>query len=202
MDVAASGDFGISTGPWEMQEFRPNSISLGTGYFLTVWKKNPNGIWKVILDDGSSTPPVLGKAHLFSFPEGADKPVANVKLFDQEKVLAELKEVERQMLSAWKANPVSSTYSSFLSRTSRIQLEGRLPSVNRDSINIWLSERDKTLTWNIAGGGAASSGDLGFTYGYMYLKGITEKPSGHYVRIWKKQPGGKWAITIEMMSMN
>ena len=67
MDIAGSGDFGISTGPWESQEYRPNTEPLSTGYFLTVWKKDSNGTWKVILDAGSSTPPKTSMPHSFSY---------------------------------------------------------------------------------------------------------------------------------------
>ena len=75
MDIAASRDFGISTGPWEAQEFRPNTKPLSTGYFLTVWKKQSDGVWKVILDAGSDTPPVKDTPHKFVFPAGADKDI-------------------------------------------------------------------------------------------------------------------------------
>lgn len=39
--LSAERNFGISTGPWEAQEYRPNTKPLVTGYFITVWKNNP-----------------------------------------------------------------------------------------------------------------------------------------------------------------
>src|SRR5664279_2559845 len=56
MDISKSLDFGISTGPWEVQEYRPYTAALATGYFLTVWKKQSDNKWKVILDAGSESP--------------------------------------------------------------------------------------------------------------------------------------------------
>ena len=44
MDISASRDFGISTGPWEVQEYRPNTLPLNTGYYLTVWKRQVDGV--------------------------------------------------------------------------------------------------------------------------------------------------------------
>ena len=40
-----------------------------------------------------------------------------------------------------------------------------------------------------AGAGAASSGDMGYTYGLLDIPGNHEATKGHYVRIWKKRAG-------------
>lgn len=198
MDIAVSRDFGISTGPWEMQEYRPNTSAIYTGYFLTVWKKQNNGVWQVILDAGSGTPTPVGNVHSFSFPGGADKHVTYTKITAS--VKNELPDIENQMLKAWKNNPSLSTYTSFLASNARMQNAGHLPTINRDTINKFVSKFDKKLTWTIAGSGIANSGDLGFTYGYIFTNGVQDKLSGHYVRIWKKQPDGKWAIALEMLT--
>jgi hypothetical protein len=50
MDISISRAFGISTGPWEAQEYRPNTAPIATGYFLTVWKKQPGADWKIVIE--------------------------------------------------------------------------------------------------------------------------------------------------------
>lgn len=202
MDIAASRDFGVSTGPWEAQEYRPNTARIGTGYFLTVWKKNSSGTWQVILDAGSSTPPPTVTDHKISFPAGADKPVKNAKVLNVKSVCDELKEREKQMLTSWKTNPVPATYASFLAQGSRIQYNLKLPTTNKDTINVMLARVKKTLTWKSEGSEAATSGDMGFTYGYFETLEARVKEEGHYVRIWKKTEEGKWEIHIEMMSVD
>lgn len=202
MDISLSRDFGISTGPWEMQDYRPGTDPISTGYFITVWKKQPYGVWKVILDAGSQTPPPIANQHRISFPSGADKPVANVININPSKVSDELLEREKQILDIWTNNPVASTYASFLAADARIQIGGELPKVKRDTINLWLSKLNKNLTWTTIGCGAASSADLGFTYGNFKIKSVSGSSEGHYVRIWKKQPDGKWLITIEMTDID
>jgi len=199
MDISRSRDFGISTGPWEMQDYHPNTQPISTGYFLTVWKKQPDGVWKVILDAGSETPPPVANQHKISFPAGADKPVVNTLSINPSKASDELLEREKQILSIWTNNPVASTYASFLAADARVQIGGELPKIKRDSINIWLSKLDKNLIWRTKGCSAASSADLAFTYGNFEIHGVSGSSYGHYVRIWKKQPNGKWLITIEMM---
>jgi ketosteroid isomerase-like protein len=202
MDIAASRDFGISTGPWEVQEYRPNTAPLYTGYFLTVWQKQPGGIWKVILDGGSVTPPLKSYLHSFTFPEGADKPFPGPPVVKVEVSCKELSDMESQIQKKWDGNPGPSAYSAFLVPGARIQFSGHLPTTDKDTINVLLSGLDKTMTWQNAGSGSATSGDMGFTYGILKLRNHQEKNAGHYVRIWKKLPAAEWKIMLEMINID
>lgn len=202
MDISGSRDFGISTGPWEVQEYRPNTPALATGYFLTVWKKQANGEWKVILDGGSETPAAKNSQHKISFPAGADKPVRNPPVINSGYSSKELSEWDNQILSIWKKSPLPSTYISFLEPNARLQMKGHLPTTNTDTINSLITRLDKTLIWESTGSGAASSGDLGYTYGLLRIQGTPNRTKGHYVRIWKKLPGDNWKIELEMMNFD
>jgi ketosteroid isomerase-like protein len=202
MDIAESGDFGISTGPWEAQEYRPNTPVQSTGYFLTVWKKEATGTWKVILDAGSETPVKAKPDHVVDFPGGADKSVAKPIVVSVEKSVREILDTEKSFLMEWKKNPDVPVYLGFLEPMARMQLNGHLPATSRDSISVFIRQRDKNLNWNSMGAGAASSGDMGFTYGMLEKQGNPTTIKGHYVRIWKKHPGTKWKIALEMISLN
>lgn len=192
MDIAESRDFGISTGPWEVQEYRPNTLPLATGYFLTVWKKQTDGEWKVILDGGSETPVADGPKHTFAFPAGADKPVIDPPVINTGQAVHELLEREKSLKTEWRKN---------LAPGMRMQLNGHLPSTNPDTINAWINKIDKSTRSKASGGGAASSGDMGFTYGVLNAEG-TDAVKGHFVRIWKKKPGDDWKIALEMLNLN
>jgi ketosteroid isomerase-like protein len=202
MDISDSRDFGISTGPWEAQEYRPNTAPVATGYFLTVWKKQSDGVWKVILDGGSTTPVLKGSRHNFSFPAGADKTLPEPPMINVALSCKELVDRENQILSDWKKSSLSFTYASFLAPDARMQLNGHVPSTNSDTINLWIAHLDKKLTWKSVGSGAATSGDLGFTYGLLEITGNPEVTKGHYVRIWRKHSGTDWKIVLEMMNLN
>jgi ketosteroid isomerase-like protein len=202
MDISGSRDFGISTGPWEAQEYRPNTQPLARGYFLTVWKKQKDGTWKVILDGGSDTPAPEGPAHAFSFPAGADKAVVNPPNMNPDSLSDELLKRENKIINLWQKNPVTSVYLSFLGPNARMQVNGHLPTTNRDTVSTWISSLDKTLLRRSSGCEVASSGDLGFTYGVFENSASPNVTKGHYVRIWRKQPDSKWLIVLEMMNMH
>jgi len=202
MDMSASRDFGISTGPWEVQEYRPNTHPLNTGYFLTVWKRQADGVWKVILDGGSTTPAQKNPQHIFIFPPGADKVVINPPVINVEILRKELFERENQFLMEWGKNPTPSVYASFLSSGERMQLNGHLPTINADTSNVLISSLNKSIIWKTEGSGAATSGDMGFTYGLLEVPRNSVKVSGHYVRIWKKEAGANWKIALEMLNID
>jgi hypothetical protein len=48
--IACDGSLAVNSGPW----LRSGGASSGT--FTTVWKRQPNGSWKWLLDQGHSTP--------------------------------------------------------------------------------------------------------------------------------------------------
>jgi ketosteroid isomerase-like protein len=202
MDISASSDFGISTGPWEVQEYRPNTAPLATGYFLTVWKKQAGAGWKVILDGGSETPALKNPKHRISYPVGVDKAVKNPPVINAGLLSKEISDREKQILAIWNKSPLPSTYISFLEPNARLQMKGHLPTTDTDTIKALITGLDKTLIWETTGSGAASSGDLGFTYGLLRIDGTPGVTKGHYVRIWKKLSGDNWKIELEMMNFD
>jgi ketosteroid isomerase-like protein len=200
MDIDPGLDFGYSTGPWERQEYRPNTDPLATGYFLTVWEKSPEGLWQVILDAGASTPVMRSKKHDFSFPPGADKLLKNSKKVDNEPVCKALVARDLEFLRQLKGSSGKSAFDSFVAPGARILKNGHLPTTNPDTLKIWVSEVSKTLNRTPAGSGASHSGDMGFTYGVLKTKDSREEIKGHYVSIWKKQPDGQFRIVMEMLN--
>src|SRR5215203_1109459 len=52
--IAASGDLGFTTGPWEAKSDIKDEKPAGYGHFMTVWKKQPDGSWKFVVDLGIS----------------------------------------------------------------------------------------------------------------------------------------------------
>jgi ketosteroid isomerase-like protein len=55
-DVSASGDLGYTSGSYEMT----GNGARDNGKYLTIWRKQPEGTWKVIEDIGNSNLPPPG----------------------------------------------------------------------------------------------------------------------------------------------
>jgi ketosteroid isomerase-like protein len=51
-DIAASGDLGWTTGTWEVRS-SPDAAPSGRGLYVSIWRKQPDGSWKVVMDLGN-----------------------------------------------------------------------------------------------------------------------------------------------------
>jgi len=63
-EVAAAGDLGYTIGRWERTHRVKDSTATTRGSYVTVWRKQADGSWKVVLDIGNSDPapaPPVGK---------------------------------------------------------------------------------------------------------------------------------------------
>jgi len=56
-DVAKSGEIGYTLGRWDFVMKDSAGIkNTGYGYYISVWKKQPDGSWKWVFDSGISGP--------------------------------------------------------------------------------------------------------------------------------------------------
>ncbi len=55
-EVSASGDLGYTIGRWELGP-RAGGEPLARGSYVTIWRKQADGSWRVVLDVGNNDPP-------------------------------------------------------------------------------------------------------------------------------------------------
>ena len=61
-DIAASGDLGYTYGTYESKSPGADGKPVvRTGMYVTIWKKQPDGSWKVVVDLGSANPRPVSK---------------------------------------------------------------------------------------------------------------------------------------------
>jgi ketosteroid isomerase-like protein len=56
-EVSASGDLGYTIGRWERSWRGKDSTATLRGTYVTIWRKQGDGTWKVVLDVGNADPP-------------------------------------------------------------------------------------------------------------------------------------------------
>ena len=59
--IARSADFGYDTGPAKWRANKKEEKFTGHGQFISIWKKQKDGSWKVALDCGIENPEPTGK---------------------------------------------------------------------------------------------------------------------------------------------
>lgn len=55
-DIAASGDLGWTTGTYVSESPGPDGeVRTGQGRYVSIWRRQPDGSWKVVMDLGNPT---------------------------------------------------------------------------------------------------------------------------------------------------
>jgi len=198
-DIAVAGDLGWNTGPTVFEDTGPEKKPTRHGMFFSVWKKQRDGGWKVVLDLGGDTPaPVspLNAPFQTSYRASSKQPAASVNV---EQEIAGLLEAERELLAAAEAGSVGQAYQSRLSDDARVHRLNVMPVVGKDALRGWLAQQTMALNGEPIKADVARSGDLGYAYGEYELGGA--KPEkGYYARVWKRDGQGEWRIVMDVVT--
>jgi len=63
VEIAASGDLGYTYGRYESRKKGPGGeVVTRKGCYVTIWRKEKDGAWRVVLDIGSPDPPPTAEA--------------------------------------------------------------------------------------------------------------------------------------------
>ncbi len=195
-DISEAGDLGWDTGPLVFQG--RNGAPDRHGMFFSVWKRQPDGSFKVVLDVGSDTPSAVVPL---------DEPVhvsrqASPRVTGDEDVpamTASLLAVERAFFETAATESLGRAYGSRLDDEARVHRPGVMPVVGRPDLDGWAN----TLTGKYRGEPLAAdvseSGDLGYVYGNYEQDGAAPE-SGYYVRVWRRNGQGDWRIVMDTVS--
>jgi ketosteroid isomerase-like protein len=174
------------------------------GHFVSVWKKQPDGAWRVALDAGTENPPPPGAAASGSVVEHGKSAGGGAQV-DVEAARGELLAADRAFAAASLAKGTRAAYLAYLADDARILRDGLLPIAGRAAIRkaFSSSQRPELLVWEPMRADVARSGDLGYTYGSSGVKadgpkGVISHP-GFYVRIWEKQRGAGWKVALDLL---
>lgn len=210
-DVARSGEMGYTTGPWEFREKSMADNPVAYGYFVSVWKKQADGSWKVALDIGTDNPAPTSPAPPARSPADASKPAKNGGAkTDAGGERAALLELDREFDKASTAQGFHDAFRAYAAEDVRLHRQNSFPAVGKAASLSALSAARGALNWQPLNAGVSRSGDLGYTYGSYELKGdasagaaaatATNAASGHYLRIWKRQADGSWKVVLDLLN--
>ena len=196
--MAASGDMGFTTGPWEAKADIKDEKPRGYGHFVTVWKKQSDGSWKFVVDLGISHPESGGPQTLWQ-PAEKNKKIS-FKPVDVAAATKRLLDVDRQYSDASKQNLVKA-FTAHASPEVRLYREGNLPTIGMKAASDALNKTTGHFAWQAIGGDVSRAGDLGYTHGTYEVTDDARKVTQHgsYVRIWKKE-GSAWHIVMDVIN--
>ena len=180
--MAASGDMGFTTGPWEAKADINDEKPAGFGHFMTVWKKQSDGSWKFVVDLGIAHPQSGGPLTIWT-------PNANKKETFKH---VDLTSARKSLLDRDQAYEIAK-FAAYASPDVRLYRANSLPYIGRDAAVEALAKTTGQVKWQPIAADVSQAGDLGYTHG-TYEAGSER---GSYVRIWKKE-NGQWRIIMDV----
>lgn len=196
--IARSADLAYTTGPAEWKHNKEDAKPFGYGQFISIWKKQKDGSWKVALDVGSETP---------GPPKDEETPKLEMSYSDapadQKSDLAaakrSLKAAEAKFAVAAKADSTIALTEACAANV-RVHREGVYPAVGKDPARLMLSVRRGSLKLDRTGNGMSAAGDLAYSYGKYALEKPQNTERGYFLQIWRMESDGSWKIALDYQS--
>jgi ketosteroid isomerase-like protein len=193
-DVASSGELGYLTGPVRNILPSRNNGQPRHSTYASIWKRQRDGTFKVVIDFGVPTPGPV------SFAAGFTRaPIANRFTGDYDDTTPPLSAADGVLNSGLRTSQAAA-YRGRLTSSVRFMRENAQPVVGDRAAQRWLATQPAYATADSRYAEAARSGDLGYTWG-SYAIGPRQKPAqqGFYVRIWERERNGQWKVAMDVL---
>ncbi len=184
--ISASGDLGVTTGPYEYRLKSASDTVAEKGSFTSVWHIDQQGNWKNLVDLGVSYTakyPLPKEVKEISLPKA--KELSNS--YEHVLVLDEKfnNTLEDKSIRGWQNG---------LAPDSWLNIEGELPAVGFEQVDAALRHIPVALLLVSRGGNVSSSGEFVYIYGTIEDK----HKIGNYLRIWAYREK-KWQVVLQVL---
>ncbi len=194
--ISRSGDWGFTTGPYVYTDAKEGTESYGQ--YLSVWKMNRKGVWKLALDLGTPHPKPIEKPTL-NFRDPVDfkffRQLSNARLKQRQEIVL----TTDKLFSTTLRKSTLLAYETFLGNDSRLLFPGYEPISGKENIARFLTRNDIRIECTPAQADRALGSDLAYSYGSADITTKGKTSAYNYVRIWESQEG-KWNIITEIFS--
>jgi ketosteroid isomerase-like protein len=190
--AARTADLAYTTGPWELKK-NGEQISLGYGHYVTIWKRNPQGNWKMALDVGTENAqpadPPGSLQVLPPDPTAGERPLEEAKRSLQKTTRAFFQSAQQNIGKAILNNA---------SDDIRIYREKSFPAVGLTAARLMLSSANGKVSREPGGGQLSNSADLSYSYGSFAEDRGNTIDRGIYVMIWRINMNGDWKLVLDL----
>jgi ketosteroid isomerase-like protein len=194
-DVAASGELGYLTGPVRSILPARNKGRPRHSTYASVWKRQRDGTFKVIMDVSVDTPGPV------PFAEGFTRAsVPNRFTGDYDETTPPLGAADGVLNSGLRTSPARA-YRGVLANGARLHRPNVMPLVGERAITRWLTSQPSFAASDTRYTEASRSGDLGYTWGTYQVvrRGATRAQEGFYVRVWVRERSGQWKVALDVL---
>lgn len=180
--VSSDGTLGWLTGGFVSMN-QAQRVTVGQGAYFSVWKHQPNGTWRVWLDEGISLPQIWLGAAPFRVAPDPDTGTVGTASETIEAVEASI----ASNIDNWRAR---------LGADVRRHIDGRMPLAGRAAVTN--DPRSVApVTYAVLRVEAAGSGDLAVSIGTFEARSSAAPARGTWVRVWKRDVTSRWRIVFQ-----
>jgi len=177
--ISASGDFGITTGPYILHPKPLQDTPVAYGNFSSVWIMNKQGEWKNLVDLGVSCTKRAGDVKQVQEIILAPKTMMVPVSFDD--VLTLDKKFNQDL-----------TIATQLSADSWLNIEGEAPVTGIQMISNVLMHIPDTVLFHSETGKISTAGDLAYVYGSV----VNGNKKENYLRVWANR-NKRWQVILQ-----
>jgi ketosteroid isomerase-like protein len=204
-EVAASGELGYTSGPYRLKPARDREPA-AFGRYVSVWTKQLDGTWKVLIDAGVAHDPPASSAPVGAVaapaPGLAREPLSIAALRDEEYAFGER---AGTFIEVAGRRGLRKALIAAASDDVRVLRPGRLPAVGKAAVKdlipaaagkVIRGSPERRSSYEVV---VAWSGDLACCYGTLELwEDKTASKTSAYLRIWRKDEAGAWKLCLDV----
>jgi ketosteroid isomerase-like protein len=184
--IARSADFGYDTGPSKWRANKAEKNYTGFGHFVSIWKKQKDGSWKVALDCG-----------IENTKSDAKPPLKLVTPTNRgQGTLETLQQTQSAFIAAAKLD-FTKAFRQFATDEVRLYRDGSFPTVGKKAGVELLGTEQAGVAMDVMKSDLSSSGDLAYDYGWFSKPAGQIPPAGHFLHIWQTDASGSWKLVLD-----
>ena len=191
--VSRSADFGYDTGPAKWRANKKEKEFSGYGHFVSIWRKEPDGAWKVLLDCGIEHAKPLQKTEVLRTIVPAEKINAEPDAAARQRAFGE---AQRGFVTLAKLD-FTKAFREFGGDEVRLYRDGSLPATGKDAGAKLRGAEQAGIALEVVAGNMSSSSDLAYYYGKYSDTRSQGGVIGHFLQIWQTDSTGAWKLVLD-----
>lgn len=196
-DVAASGDLGYLTGPVTTINPARNGGMPRYSTYASVWKRQPDGTFRVVMDVGVTTPDAVPFGPGFTRAPFSDRYTGTDTADAATRSLRSADEALTRAAISGQAD----AYRGRIADRGRIHRPDVMPIVGEAAGLAWLRTQPPYASGTSRHAEVSRLRDIGYTWGSYALpqSGTGPAARGFYVRVWVRSRDGSWKVALDVL---
>lgn len=200
--IAKSMEFGFTTGPLIFQRV---GAPRRHGQYLTVWKRDRKGLWKIsahAISENYGQPTAAEEDYLpnaiFIEPDSSGylKHRSQVRLNQRKDVVESNDRLFATVLKT--DNPLA--FLEFLAEDVRFYFPWTNPIKGKVDVLDYLESQNLNIETEVEYVDRAYSGELAYSHGTAFIRQNGPAKKYNYIRIWQRQNDHQWRVIVEFYS--